>query len=84
MIKDCEHREHRSSFKSLHRASIVSSLFESTTKKIHPLEPGVEIEIESPDTPERRSIYDSRQTTHMGRAAHGRGSDLKRGIHSKR
>lgn len=64
MISDCDKR---SSIKSLRSASLVSSIFDSATSIIHPLEPAVEIEIESPGTPDRRSIFDTGHlSTHKG------------------
>jgi hypothetical protein len=83
MISDCDKR---SSIKSLRSASLVSSIFDSATSIIHPLEPGVEIEIESPGTPERRSIFDSGHlSSHKGgpsgvgrSSISGRTSDYKK------
>lgn len=49
MISDCDQR--RSSIKSLRSASLVSSLFESATSVVHPLESSIEIvEFDSLDT----------------------------------
>lgn len=93
MISDCDKR---SSIKSLRSASLVSSIFDSATSIIHPLEPGVdiEIEIESPGTPERRSLFDSghlssqkggstTKNSSIGvRGVAGRCSDLKKPIGS--
>jgi hypothetical protein len=64
MISDCDQR--RSSIKSLRSASLVSSLFESATSIIHPLErlePSVDIEFDSPGR--AHSIFD---TTHLSHA----------------
>lgn len=90
MISECDKR---SSIKSLRSASLVSSIFDSATSIIHPLEPGVDIEIESPGTPERRNKFDSSHlTTHKGGSSGGglggrytesrRTSDLKKSVGS--
>lgn len=52
---------HRSSLKSFHSASLLSAVLESTASKIHPLEPGLDIDLDSPGTPDqkRRCIYES-------------------------
>lgn len=85
MISDCDKR---SSIKSLRSASLVSSLFESATSIIHPLErlePNVENEIESPKTPERHSLFDSTQLSHVGsRSVSSRSSDIKKSVQHKR
>lgn len=67
MISDCDQR--RSSIKSLRSASLVSSLFESATSIIHPLEPSIEIvEFDSLGTPERHTLFDSAQLSHAYRS----------------
>jgi hypothetical protein len=84
MISDCDKR---SSIKSLRSASLVSSLFESATSIIHPLErfePNVEIEIDSPGTPERRSLFDTEQLSHVGRSASSRSTEVKKSVQLKR
>lgn len=85
MISDCDKR---SSIKSLRSASLVSSLFESATSVIHPLErlepTNVEIEVDSSQTPERHSLFDSAQLSHVGRSASSRSSDNKRSLQQKR
>lgn len=86
MISDCDKR---SSIKSLRSASLVSSLFESATSIIHPLErlePNVENEIESPKTAERVSLFDSTQLlSHVGsRSVSSRSSDIKKSVQHKR
>lgn len=86
MISDCDKR---SSIKSLRSASLVSSLFESATSIIHPLEPkrlepNVEIEIESPNPPERHSLFDSTQLSHAGRSLSTRSSDINKSVQHKR
>lgn len=49
MLSDCDQR--RSSIKSLRSASLVSSLFESATSIVHPLESSIEVvEFDSLDT----------------------------------
>jgi hypothetical protein len=65
-------REKHSSCKSLRSSSLVSSLFESATSIIHPLErldpTNVDIQIDSPKaTPEHPSTSESIQLTHFGR-----------------
>lgn len=84
MISDCDKR---SSIKSLRSASLVSSLFESATSIIHPLErlePNVEIEIDSPNTPERHSLFDSTQLSHVGRSVSSRSADINKSVQHKR
>ena len=78
--------DNRISLKTFRSASIVSSILDSGgSTKVHPLDPSVELELESPDTPPRRGIYDSGQLSHMGRAASGRNSiDTRRGLQHKR
>lgn len=69
MISDCDQR--RSSIKSLRSASLVSSLFESATSIIHPLEPSVEIvgfDSLSSTTTERHTLFDSTQLSHAYRS----------------
>lgn len=68
-------REKHSSCKSLRSSSLVSSLFESATSIIHPLERleptnvDVDIQIDSPKaTPEHPSTSESIQSTHFGRS----------------
>lgn len=68
-------REKHSSCKSLRSSSLVSSLFESATSIIHPLErleptnvDNVDIQIDSTKaTPEHPSTSESIQLTHFGR-----------------
>lgn len=83
MISDCDKR---SSIKSLRSASLVSSLFDSATSIIHPLDPGVEIELDSSGTPDRRhSIFDQSQLTHVGRSiSSAKSNDLRKSIQDKR
>lgn len=85
MISECDKR---SSIKSLRSASLVSSLFESATSIIHPLErlepTNVEIEIDSPKTPERHSLFDSAQLSHVGRSVSSRSADVKKSLQQKR
>lgn len=85
MISDCDKR---SSIKSLRSASLVSSLFESATSIIHPLErlePNVEIEFDSPKSPERHSLFDSTQLSHVGsRSVSSRSADIKKSVQQKR
>lgn len=83
MLSDPDSRAELKTFRS---ASIVSSLFDTGgSKQFHPLNPSVELELESPDTPRRRGIYDSGQFTHMGRAASARSLvDTRRGLQHKR
>lgn len=62
MISDCEQR--RSSIKSLRSASLVSSLFESATSVVHPLEPSVEaVEFDSLGATELSHAYRSSTST---------------------
>lgn len=66
-------REKYSSCKSLRSSSLVSSLFESATSIIHPLErlepTNVEVQIDSPKaTPVHPSTSESIQLTHFGRS----------------
>lgn len=77
MISDSERR---SSFKSLRSASLVSSIFDSPQTKIHPLDPAADIELQSPGSPERRSIYDSNQIPHphLGRSIPGRSGEVRK------
>lgn len=79
MISDSERR---SSFKSLRSASLVSSIFDSPATKIHPLDPTADIELQSPGSPERRSIYDSTHTqiphAHLGRQLPGRSGEIRK------
>ncbi|XP_063696774.1 innexin shaking-B [Culicoides brevitarsis] len=77
MISDSERR---SSFKSLRSASLVSSIFDSPATKIHPLDPTADIELQSPGSPERRSIYDSTQVphAHLGRPLPGRSGEIRK------
>lgn len=66
MISDCDQR--RSSIKSLRSGSLVSSLFESATSIIHPLEPGIEIvEFDSLGTTEGHTLFDSAQLSNAYR-----------------
>lgn len=67
MISDCDQR--RSSIKSLRSASLVSSLFESATSIIHPIQPSVEIvEFDSLGTTGRHTLFDSAQLSHAYRS----------------
>lgn len=86
MISDCDKR---SSIKSLRSASLVSSLFESATSIVHPLErlePNIAIEIDSPSTPERQTIFDNAQLTHVGRSVSlsSKSADIKKIVQNKR
>lgn len=83
MLSDPESRVDLKTFRS---ASIVSSIFDTGgSTKFHPLDPSVTLELESPDTPRRRSIYDSGHQSHMGRAVSARSLvDTRRGIQHKR
>lgn len=86
MISDCDKR---GSIKSLRSASLVSSLFESATSIIHPLErlepTNVEIEIDSSNTPDRHSLFDSTQLSHVGRSVSSRSADItKKSVQLKR
>lgn len=86
MISDCDKR---SSIKSLRSASLVSSLFDSATSIIHPLDPGVDIELDSSGTPRtpdcRHSIFDQSQLTHVGRSiSSAKSNDLRKSIQDKR
>lgn len=80
MISDCDKRG--SSIKSLRSGSLVSSLFESATSIIHPLERNVEIEIDSPNTPERHSLFESTQLSHVGRSLSSR-ADVKKSVQKR-
>ena len=85
MISDCDKR---SSIKSLRSASLVSSLFESATSIIHPLErlePNVEIKFDSPKSSERHSLFDSTQLSHVGnRSVSSRSADIKKIVQQQR
>lgn len=83
MLSDPDSRADLKTFRS---ASLVSSILDTGgSTKFHPLDPSVELELESPDTPRRRGIYDSGHHSHMGRAASTRSLvDTRRGIQHKR
>lgn len=78
MISDCDKR---SSIKSLRSVSLVSSLFDSATSVIHPLDPDVDIELDN-------SQYDSpdqSQLTHVGRSiSFAKSNDLRKSLQNKR
>lgn len=66
MFSDFEKRER---IRKLRSASLVESVFENSSTKIHPLDPTVDIDIQSPDSSESRkyqnqtklsSIYQNR------------------------
>lgn len=76
MISDCDKR---GSIKSLRSASLVSSLFDSATSVIHPLDPGVDIELDNSqsDSP------DQSQLTHVGRSISS-ANNLRKSLQNKR
>lgn len=72
---------HRGSLTSLRRSSLVSSVFESATSKIFPLEP--DIDFDSRCTPER-NLGSSIQEPLMSRGGPSRNLDGKTKVHQKR
>lgn len=54
MYSDFEKRER---IRKLRSASLVESVFENSSTKIHPLDPTVDIDLQSPDSTESRKIH---------------------------
>lgn len=79
MISDFERRN---SFKSFRSASLVNSIFDSPATKIHPLDPTADLELQSPGSPERRSIYETSKFPHLHHHIPGRSGEVKK--HTRR
>lgn len=77
---------HRGSLTSLRRSSLVSTVFESTSTRIFPLEPDIEFDSSRRSSLEHhyRGISGSVQEPLMGRAGPSRNQEGKTKVHPKR